>query len=224
MMVCRSACCARAKIVGNEWAHQERERMRERCQCGGFEVPGPRAKMYNLHLSAEQLEIRDTVRDFVARKVEPVALNADRLQAPEQPLLVDVLDQASQMGLRTLALSEELGGAGGDALTCCIVSEELAAGDVDVAAVLAETSSLGRILFGELMTAAQRERFLPQFVADDRYHLALAEREPDQNDRGPRRQWRMGCDRHQGLRRQRSGRQAVGGPRQHQTGSKRRHE
>ena len=135
--------------------------------------------MYNLHLSAEQLEIRDTVRDFVARKVKPVALNADRLQTPEQPLLVDVLDQASQMGLRTLALSEELGGAGGDALTCCIVSEELAAGDVDVAAVLAETSSLSHVLFDELMTAAQRERFLPQFLADDRYHLALADREPD---------------------------------------------
>ena len=30
--------------------------------------------MYNLHLSPEQLEIRDTVRDFVAQEVKPVAL------------------------------------------------------------------------------------------------------------------------------------------------------
>ena len=55
---------------------------------------------------------------------------------------MDVLDKASQMGLRTLALSEDAGGAGADNLTCCIVTEELAVGDPDVAAVLAQTSTL----------------------------------------------------------------------------------
>ena len=29
------------------------------------------------------------------------------------------------------------------------------------------------------MTPEQRERFLPPFLADDRYHLALAEHEPE---------------------------------------------
>ena len=52
------------------------------------------------------------------------------------------------MGLRTLALPEDLGGVGADALTSCIVTEELAVGDTDVAAVLAETSALGLRLFG----------------------------------------------------------------------------
>ena len=37
--------------------------------------------MYSLHLSAEQLEIRDTVRDFVTQEVKPVVLTADRLDA-----------------------------------------------------------------------------------------------------------------------------------------------
>src|SRR5712691_1030816 len=134
--------------------------------------------MYNLHLSAEQLEIRDTVRDFVAQEIKPVALNANRLDACDRRLLADVLDKASQMGLRTLALSEELGGAGADALTCCIVTEELAAGDADLAAVLAETSTLGGVLFGR-MTQEQRARFLPRFLDDDRYHLARASDEPD---------------------------------------------
>jgi alkylation response protein AidB-like acyl-CoA dehydrogenase len=95
--------------------------------------------MYNLHLSPEQLEIRDTVRDFVAREVKPVALATDRLEARERPLLLDPLDQASQLGLRALALGENAGGAGADNLTCCIVIEELAAGDPDMAAVLAQT-------------------------------------------------------------------------------------
>ena len=133
--------------------------------------------MYNLHLSAEQLEIRDTVRDFVAQEIKPVALNANRLDACDRRLLADVLDKASQMGLRTLALPEELGGAGADALTCCIVTEELAVGDADLAAVLAETSTLGGALFAR-MTKEQRDRFLPRFLEDDRYHLARASDEP----------------------------------------------
>lgn len=135
--------------------------------------------MYNLHLSAEQLAFRDTVREFVAQEVKPIAVSPQRLEAAEQCLPMELLDKASEIGLRTLALSEELGGAGADNLTCCLVTEELAAGDADVAAVLAETSTLGHILFDRLMTPIQRERFLPQFLADHRYHLALADYEPE---------------------------------------------
>jgi alkylation response protein AidB-like acyl-CoA dehydrogenase len=134
--------------------------------------------MYNLHLSVEQLEFRDTVRDFVNDEIKPVTLKADRLDAGDRTLPTDVLRKASQIGLRALALPEELGGAGADALTCCIVTEELAVGDSDIAAVLTETSALARRLFG-LMTPGQRDRFLPEFLQDDDYHLALAYREPD---------------------------------------------
>jgi alkylation response protein AidB-like acyl-CoA dehydrogenase len=118
--------------------------------------------MYNLRLSPEQLEIRDTVRDFVAQEVKPPALDPARLEAQMRPLLTGALDKAAQLGLRTLALSEEAGGAGADTLTCCIVTEELAVGDPDVAAVLAETSVLAHALFDRL-TPQQRERFLPAF-------------------------------------------------------------
>ena len=103
--------------------------------------------MYNLHLSPEQLQIRDSVRQFVTREVKPRALAPARLEARERPLLTDVLDEAARMGLRTLALSEDVGGAGADTLTCCIVAEELAAGDPDLASVLAQTAALARILF-----------------------------------------------------------------------------
>jgi alkylation response protein AidB-like acyl-CoA dehydrogenase len=135
--------------------------------------------MYNLHLSAEQLEIRDTVRDFVTREVKPAALKAERLEAQQRPLLLGPLDEASQLGLRALALSESAGGTDADTLTCCIVVEEMAVGDPDIAAVLAETSTLAHVLFDHLMTPAQRERFLPAFLADNRYHLAHAGAEPD---------------------------------------------
>jgi alkylation response protein AidB-like acyl-CoA dehydrogenase len=134
--------------------------------------------MYSLHLSPEQRDMRETVRDFVARQVKPVALRSDRLEARERPLPTDLLDQASQLGLRTLALSEDAGGAGADTLTCCIVCEELAAGDPDTAAVLAQTWTLAHVLFDRLMAPDQRERFLPAFLAEQRYHLALASDEP----------------------------------------------
>ncbi len=134
--------------------------------------------MYDLRLTPEQLEFRDTVRDFVESEIKPVALHPERLQPFEKPLLTDLLDKAAQMGLRTLALSEEAGGAGADGLTSCIVMEELGAGDVDLAAVLGRTSALAHVLFDRLMTPEQKKRFLAKFAGDDRYHLAFAGRDP----------------------------------------------
>ena len=139
--------------------------------------------MYSLQLSPEQLEIRDTIRDFVTREIKPVALKADRLDQCDRTLLVDLLDQASQMGLRSLALSEDRGGAGADALTSCIVTEELAAGDADIAMVLSESSRLAHVLFDQCMNDAQRDAFLPKFMEGDRYHLAFAGREPGSDTR-----------------------------------------
>jgi hypothetical protein len=130
--------------------------------------------MYNLHLSAEQLEIRDTVRDFVTREIKPVALKASRLDVQDRSLLTAQIDAGSQLGLRTLALSEGLGGAGADALTSCIVTEELAAGDADIAGILSETSRLSHLLFDRAMNDAQRDKFLPKFLSDDKFHLAFA--------------------------------------------------
>jgi alkylation response protein AidB-like acyl-CoA dehydrogenase len=130
--------------------------------------------MFDLRLSPEQLEIRDAVREFVASEIRPAALAPARLEAFERPLLAAQLEAASRMGLRTLALSEEAGGAAADALTCCIVTEELAAGDPDIAAVLGHTAALARLL-ERAMTPEQRARILPRFVEDDRFHLALAD-------------------------------------------------
>jgi alkylation response protein AidB-like acyl-CoA dehydrogenase len=134
--------------------------------------------LFNLQLSAEQLEFRDTVRDFVQNEVKPAAIHPDRLQPFDKPLLADLLEHASRMGLRTLSLSEEVGGAGADALTACIVVEELAAGDVDLAAVIACTSALAQAV-NEAMSADQRKRFVNDLAEDARYHLALVAHDYD---------------------------------------------
>ena len=48
--------------------------------------------MYDLRLSPEQLQIRDTVRDFVVEVIKPLALKPERLEARARPLLVAVGD------------------------------------------------------------------------------------------------------------------------------------
>ena len=135
--------------------------------------------MYDLNLSAEQIEFRDTVREFAEKEIRPAAISSERLQGYTPRLLAGQLAQAAQMGLRTLALSEAAGGAGADALTACIVMGELAAGDVGIASTLAQTSTLAHGLFDAAMSPAQRARYLPAFMADDAFHLAsVAEEAP----------------------------------------------
>jgi hypothetical protein len=139
--------------------------------------------MYNLHLSPEQLEIRDTVREFVTREVKPVVLKADRLDVADRTLPRHLLEEASRLGLRSLALSEDNGGIGADALTSCIVAEELAAGDADIAAILTETSRLAHLIFDRALPQAECDRLLPAFLGDDGAQLAFADREAETDTR-----------------------------------------
>ena len=130
--------------------------------------------MFDLTLSPEQIEMRDTLRDFAEREMKAMAIHPDRLQPFEKPVMTVLLAKATELGIRTLTLSEEAGGAGADNLTTCIVLEELASGEVDVATILGTTAALGRTLFDTLMNAEQKARYLNAFVADDNYHLAVA--------------------------------------------------
>jgi alkylation response protein AidB-like acyl-CoA dehydrogenase len=130
--------------------------------------------MFDLTLTPEQLEMRDTLRDFAQREMKAAAIHPDRLQPFEKPVMMNLLSGASQLGIRTLALSEDAGGAGADNLTTCIVLEELASGEVDVATILGTTAALGRTLFDTLMSAEQKAKYVKAFVDDDSYHLAFA--------------------------------------------------
>jgi alkylation response protein AidB-like acyl-CoA dehydrogenase len=137
--------------------------------------------MYDLHLSAEQLEMRDAVRDFIGHEVKPLALKASRLEAGDRRLPLSLVAKASRMGLRALTLDEAHGGAGVDRLTACLVAEELATGDAGLAAMLVQTAVLSGALFGRAMSEAQRNLWLPRFLGDDDCHLALAAREPGED-------------------------------------------
>jgi len=134
--------------------------------------------MYDLNLTPEQIEFRDAIREFINLEVKPAAIDPKRLEPFEKPLMTGFLDQLAQMGLRGLALPEAAGGAGADLLTTCVLLEEIAAGDVDLAVVLGETALLARAAH-DAMSEGQRKRWLPKFEGNDRFHLALIARDAD---------------------------------------------
>jgi len=115
--------------------------------------------MYDLHLTPEQIEFRDAIRDFINSEVKPAAIDPRRLEPFEKPLMTGFLDQLAQMGLRGLGLPEAAGGAGADLLTGCVLLEEIAVGDVDLAMVLGETALLAPALH-DAMNDGQRQRWL----------------------------------------------------------------
>ena len=47
--------------------------------------------MFDLTLTPEQLEMRDTLRDFAEREMKAVAIHPDRLQPFEKPVMTELL-------------------------------------------------------------------------------------------------------------------------------------
>jgi alkylation response protein AidB-like acyl-CoA dehydrogenase len=135
--------------------------------------------MFNMNLTSEQLEFQGMLRNFVANEIKPKAIKPDRLEPFDKPLMLDLLNQTSELGLRSLSLSEETGGVGVDLMTTCIVLEELAVGDVDIAITLGQTALLAGLLFEKWMTKEQRDHYISNFLNDPTFQLAYAGHDPD---------------------------------------------
>ena len=127
--------------------------------------------MFDLTLTPEQLEMRDTLRDFAQREMKAAAIHPDRLQPFEKPVMTNLLTGAAQLGIRTLALSEEAGGAGADNLTTCIVLEELASG--------AERGAGIRVVVGETTGFAHTADLSERGLAETARVAAAGRRERD---------------------------------------------
>ena len=128
--------------------------------------------LLSYRLSEEQLALRDAVRAFVDREVRPSALERERIADPAERVPWGWIETLSRMGVRTMPVPVEYGGAGADVFTTCLIGEELAAGDLGLAVIFDQTWK-----FIPLITTAcspeQRARYLPNFLADDRFLLAL---------------------------------------------------
>ncbi len=126
----------------------------------------------------EEQRIVRTVRKFVKDVVSPQAAELDRAVDPTDSFSWDIVEGASEIGIRTLTLEQEYGGLGADSLTTAVVLEELARGDLGVAVIFAQTLKLVQTL-QKAATKEQRERYLPRFRDDPRFLLAIGITEPE---------------------------------------------
>jgi alkylation response protein AidB-like acyl-CoA dehydrogenase len=99
---------------------------------------------------------RETVRTFVEREVLPRAAELDRHgEFPHE-----LFGRLAALGWFGLRYPEDVGGAGADFQTACVLYEELAAGSLALAAIAAMQSLMGTVFVHRFGTPEQHERYL----------------------------------------------------------------
>ncbi len=128
----------------------------------------------------EQRAILESVRRFVEEEVTPrsAELDAAADADPTAGYSTDIVKAADAMGLRTMTLSEELGGMGVDSLTTAMVVEELGRGDLGISVVFAQTLKIAAIM-EKAFNDDQKQRFLAPFVDDPLAILSICITEPE---------------------------------------------
>ncbi|WP_049926841.1 acyl-CoA dehydrogenase family protein [Halopiger goleimassiliensis] len=122
--------------------------------------------------SAERAAIRETVGEFVANEIDPIALEADRdAEFPE-----GVWDGLADLDLTGMTVPETYGGFDADPVTASVVYEELAYGSLAVATALS-VHGLATSCIAAFGSEPQRERWLPE-MAEGRPVGAFALSEP----------------------------------------------
>ena len=124
--------------------------------------------------SEEHTMLREMVRDWTQEYVEPQALEYDREEKFNLPLLREM----GEMGLLGISAPEQYGGAGLDATACAIVHEELSASDPGFALAYLAHSMLFVNNLAINGNEEQKQRILP-LVCSGQWIGAMAMSEPD---------------------------------------------
>ncbi len=127
----------------------------------------------------EQAMFRQTARKFAQNEIKPISIEFDKRVDPKECFPWDLLRKASKLGLRTMSIPSEYGGAGvTDLLSHIIVMEELSAGDHGFGSCI--RSAVGLIsVMDVLCNKQQKDEFFPKIVLDDTFVLGVAQTEPN---------------------------------------------
>ncbi|XP_075687530.1 short-chain specific acyl-CoA dehydrogenase, mitochondrial isoform X2 [Rhinoderma darwinii] len=108
--------------------------------------------------------LRDTCREFAERELQPIAAQLDR----EHRYPREQVQKMGQMGLLSVAVPEELGGAGLDYLAYSIAMEEISRGCASTGVVMSVNNSLylGPILKHAL--EKQKKQWITPFCSGDK--------------------------------------------------------
>ncbi len=124
-------------------------------------------------LTDEQKQLRDEVSRFAENEIKPVATEYD----VEEEYPWDVMEKATEMGLRGATIPVEYGGAGYGAVDSVVMAEEMFAADPGIALCIL-AASFGCEAIMEAGDEDQKERFLEP-VAKGEAISGAAISEPD---------------------------------------------
>jgi butyryl-CoA dehydrogenase len=127
----------------------------------------------NFDLTDEQELIRETVREFAAADVAPIAAEIDR----EHRFPVELLPKMAALGLLGVPYPDKVGGAGADYVSYAIVVEELARVCGTTSVIVSGHTSLGTWPIYAFGTEAQQDKYLGDLTSGRRL-AAFALTEP----------------------------------------------
>ncbi len=125
----------------------------------------------NLDLTADQIQIRDAVRDLCRKEFAPHAASWDRDTAVPH----DAVLRLAEAGFLGMAIPESWGGLGYDARTITMVVEEIAYVSAALAIMIAVHNSVGAMPVFRFGTDEQRKRYLPRLVSRELGAFSLSE-------------------------------------------------
>ena len=114
-------------------------------------------------LSTEHEILRNSVRNFSIKEIQPLARGLDE----REEFSPDLTRAMGKLGLFGMVISEQYGGQGLDNLGYIIAVEELARVDGSQAATVAAANSLGSGPIYEFGTEEQKRRYLPKLCSGE---------------------------------------------------------
>jgi alkylation response protein AidB-like acyl-CoA dehydrogenase len=114
-------------------------------------------------LSTEHEILRNSVRNFSIKEIQPLARNLDE----REEFSLELTRAMGRLGLFGMVISEEYGGQGLDNLGYIIAVEELARVDGSQAATVAAANSLGSVPIYEFGTEEQKRKYLPKLCSGE---------------------------------------------------------
>ncbi len=113
--------------------------------------------------SAEQIQLRKSIRDFAEAELAPHVLHWDE----NQIFPLDAIKKAGQLGLMGAIFPEDLGGAGFGYIEYSIIIEELARVDPSVALIIAAHNSLCTNHIYLAGNEEQRRKYIPKLATGE---------------------------------------------------------
>ncbi|MBI3182318.1 MAG: acyl-CoA dehydrogenase family protein [Myxococcales bacterium] len=117
----------------------------------------------DLELPDSHRALQQSVRDFCVKKVKPYASEWDRTEK----FPIEVVRELGQLGVMGILVSEELGGAGMDALAAAVAIEEVARHDGSLALTVASHNGLCSSHIRMFGDEQQKRAYLPKLATGE---------------------------------------------------------